>query len=882
MNVLLPLLIVAIAPDAPIENRYPEAVSVFHCNFDQSWDENFDGWPDHWTRRKGRGFPSYVAIKINEQPSPQGDRCLKIELDGGAAVAYSPPVKVDSLFGYVVEGYVKTEDLDHDRAYLSLTLMDGQRNRLQTFYSQKIRQSQGWKKIRLGPVSPESGDARQAVIGLHLQPQSQADLDGSASFDDVWLGRVPRLALSTTDAYNFFDRAEEVEVNCIASGFPGESPPVTFQLEDVLGRELARLDKPLGTSPADAGAKILPARFSPQPQATSGKTSWKPPVPGPGFYRVRATIRGRKGLVLRQQLGLAVVDSHRVPLRGEFGWTLPQGDQPLPLPVLNRLICQAGINWVKYPLWRDKRRGEETIEHLISFAERLSQQGIEMVGLLCDPPLGNWDDPPPGGRPASKKAADLFAPDPKVWYPSLKPVITRLATRVRWWQLGHDKDTSFVDHPNLSGKIAQVKAELDRIGQDVNLGLGWSWVNELPQGTQAKTPWRFLALSADPPMTHRELATCLDASQESQLQRWVVIEPLSKDRYPLEVRATDLARRMIAAKIHGAEAVFCPQPFSTQRGLLNDDGTPGELFFTWRTAARTLGGAKHLGSLQLPRGSSNFVFARGHDVVMVVWNDKPTEEVIYLGEDVRQIDLWGRSVSAAGSGGRGPEKKEHRQVIRVGRLPTFITGIHGPITRWRLDFALAEDRIPSISNHAHQNSFQLKNHFPRGVVGRAALVTPDVWKVTPPQTNFWLADSEQFTQGFQITLPHNASSGPHSIRTDFEVQAERSYRFSVYRRLEVGMGDVYIEIVTRLSAFGELEVDQRIVNRSDAPVSFRCQLFAPHRRRLRSQVIGLKPGRDQKLYRLPDGKQLIGQTLWLRADEIGGPRILNYRFQAEP
>jgi len=242
VNVLLPLLIVAIAPDAPpIEARHPEAVTVFHCTFDASWDKNFDQWPDLWTRRRGRGFPHYVRIEINRQPSPQGDQCLRIELDGGGAVAYSPPVQVDPLFGYVLEGYLKTEGLNHDRAYFSVTLLDEQRQRLETFYSRKVRQTPGWKKLRLGPIAPRSGDARLAVIGLHVQPESRADLKGAASFDDIWLGRLPRLALNTTGAYNFFDQAEQVEVNCVASGFVDlDGPPrVTFHLEDVLGRELA-------------------------------------------------------------------------------------------------------------------------------------------------------------------------------------------------------------------------------------------------------------------------------------------------------------------------------------------------------------------------------------------------------------------------------------------------------------------------------------------------------------------------------------------------------------------------------------------------------------------------------------------------------------------
>jgi hypothetical protein len=47
-----------------------------------------------------------------------------------------------------------------------------------------------------------------------------------------------------------------------------------------------------------------------------------------------------------------------------------------------------------------------------------------------------------------------------------------------------------------------------------------------------------------------------------------------------------------------------------------------------------------------------------------------------------------------------------------------------------------------------------------------------------------------------------------------------------------------------------------------------------------SQVVKLGQDRDQKSYRLPDGRELIGKTLWLRAEEVGGQRILNFRFVA--
>jgi len=49
---------------------------------------------------------------------------------------------------------------------------------------------------------------------------------------------------------------------------------------------------------------------------------------------------------------------------------------------------------------------------------------------------------------------------------------------------------------------------------------------------------------------------------------------------------------------------------------------------------------------------------------------------------------------------------------------------------------------------------------------------------------------------------------------------------------------------------------------------------------LRSQIIGLGRGQDLKSYTIENGRELVGRQLWLRAEEIGGPRILNYRFYA--
>ena len=118
----------------------------------------------------------------------------------------------------------------------------------------------------------------------------------------------------------------------------------------------------------------------------------------------------------------------------------------------------------------------------------------------------------------------------------------------------------------------------------------------------------------------------------------------------------------MAAKMQKADGIFVPDPFGAEHGLMNDDGTAGELLLPWRTTALSLAGAEYLGSLQLPGGSQNRVFLQNGKTTLVVWNDTPKHERFYLGEDVQQMDIWGRKTT--------PEQEGGQQGIDVGPVPT--------------------------------------------------------------------------------------------------------------------------------------------------------------------------------------------------------------------
>lgn len=908
------MLILAASPPAPMTDASAEAVEIRRDDFEEPTDVNYDGWPDDWVRRRGRGFPLYLPIEIVDDTAPphdQPNRCLRITLDGGAATAYSPAIDVSPRFSYALEGLIRCEQLVHDKAYLSLAFFDANENLLETYYSDRLRNAASWTPLTVGPVTPAHRDIRKAVIGVHLRPGEKEDLVGAALFDDLRLTRLPRMTLRCNNSYHVFASPDSVEVTCEVSGILDGSPTMLFELLDVDGRLLASAER---TMAADATGTPQHAVQS-SPSVYQGASTWKPPLTDNGFYRVRATLQGQESSLLRRELALAVTPPMKLAECGEFGWSLPRGTDPLPVKPLAELLSQVGVRWVKFPVWfaaGDNVRAEEIAE----LAERLGTSGIEMVAMLDKPPADTYQRFGSTGR---LDVATVFA-EPQLWRPVLDPVMSRLSLKVRWWQLGADDDISLAGFPELATRVGEIKEHLERLGQEIHLGIVWNWLYESPPAD--RPPWAFVSRHVNPPFTPSELGSYLAAlrtemphapgtalqagrptrpsleaghkSLESGLptrspssvleaglptlppsppaQNWIVLEPLARDGYPLEVRVRDLVMRMLAAKMNNADGIFIPDPFSPNTGLMRPDGTPGELLLPWRTTSLMVSGSQFIGSVNLPGGSPNYVFGRGDQAVMVVWNDLPTKETIFLGHDVRQVDLWGRETK--------PAQDQHRQVIEVGTWPTFITGVHEPIARLRIAFAFDQQQLASVYGTPQTLSFHFPNPFPLGVGGKLTLHTPEMWD-HPVQFPVKLAVGGAQSESFQVLLQAIASTGPQPVRIDFDITADREYKFSVYRTVQVGKGDVFIELSAQLDKLGNLIVTQNLTNKTEQPVSFDCLLFAPDRPRQRIQILDFPQGRTTHTYVLPEGQDLVGKPLWLRAQEINGRRVLNYHVTAE-
>ena len=924
MTSLLPLLIFVLGSAAPAEARCPGAIEVFHCQFDDSNDRDYDGWPDYWTRRHGPGLPRYVRIRIDPESPPLGGRSLRVTLDGGGGVACSPPIAVGAQSAYVLQGYVRTTNLKNDRVCMSLTFLDHEQRKVQAATSERIVANGGWQEIRLGPVVPDA-TAEQVLIGLHVEPQGDVeDLHGEALFGSLWLARLPRVALScnpTPPVGNLLAAGRNLEILCTASGIDAPKARIAFELQDARGRTLARKSRPVAF-PSAAKA----------PEGRIGQAAWKPDLSHPGFYRVLAAVQSDGQDNPGSQIGcteltLAVIPPQPLPPGSEFGWSLRGRDvgqvaegpgtgqignlphdtgkmpvapgqestpdsvnleEPSNLAPLTELLGRSGAGWVKYPLACVGGGKLPPLESLIAFHDRLNALDVTLVAMIYSPggEAATSDSSARSGgvAPHALLASEWLSAGTKLWYPPLEAIQGRLGAQIRWWQLGEDLDPGWAGYANLPAEVTKAKTTLDRIGQGVHVGLGWSGKSPPPAAPKkAARPWEFLAMVSDAGMDEAKLGEMLDAAKAPHVQRWVAIEPMASDAGDVEARAANLTRRIVMAKIHGAEGIFFPDPFDRKRGLVHADGSPTELFVPWRTVALLLGGTQYLGKLEMTECSDAHLFSHGGRLVAVVWNDRAVEETVCLGDEVRQFDLWGGSRECkplgAARAGQPPAANESCLRARIGRVPTILTGLDERLARWQLSAGLKQTQVASIPGQPQTNTLQFKNTFPQTISGKISVHGPARWRIEPRVVEFRLAPGEAWQCPLKIVLPGDVTTGRNLLGVDFEISADRVYRFSLDRSIEVGMDGLRLDITTRLNPHGDLVIEQTFDNPGKRPVNLRCDLLIPDRRR-ESAVVALPPGRNQRTFQLAQGKELLGKPLWLRAEEIDGPRVLNYPLVA--
>ena len=862
--------IAAVAVSAPLDVRYPAAIEVYRCDFEESSDDDFDGWPQGWTRHSGPGYPHYLEMHLSREPAPQGSQCWRFDLNGGAASTMSPLQPFDAGSEYLVEAYLKTEKLRHDDAFVVLHFLDERRRPVQSEFGPRMTGAVEWTKIRIGPVLCENPQARYVAVELHLKPTDEADLFGAACFDDVWLARLPRKNVRGSRPYNVFHHGEPIELSLTLTGLVAAPDRAKLELFDRAGRLVASEVRPATPLETRPGAKPR-ARLGPgaRPEVPPQKFTWTPTLTELGYFRGRVIVYDADGREVHEDATALVVVRPVEQLRDagssvedQFGWSfLRTEDVPLP-DQLHVLLHESGVRRIKYPVWydaQDKASGQK----IRTFVERMNVQGVGVVGTLTPAVSAS------AARylPSEYAAVQTFRKSRDEWFPAVEPVLLDLAFKLRGWQLGDDRDLGFLNLPGAVERIEAVKREFDRIEQDSAIGTTWSWLREPPPGE--RPTWRFLAMTAAPELTADEMIEQLRIPAPAGTSRWLTVSALPADEYSIEQRARDLVARLVAAKSAGADALYFLSPFSSETGLMEPSGAPGELYLPWRTVALLLDGAKPVGSLRLPEGSENRLFLRGKDAALLLSRAAPGIETAELPGDVRFFDLWGGPIE--------PRLVDGRRVVDVGVVPIVAVGLHRETVRWSEACRLEKTELRELFGAPQPATLEVKNTFGRPIRGRLTIGAPDGWMIQPRTFDVSVAEGESLRLPFQVTLPTNGETGPQMLRIEHDLMVDEQRTFTLYRDVQVGGSEILMEVETRLVG-DELEVEQRLINNSRQAASFRCELFAPNQRRVRTQAIEVHPGIDIRRYRLPDGRSMNGRTLWIKAEEVGGTRIISKRF----
>ncbi len=889
------------SPEGPKANRHELAVSsgnvvsLYDCDFGENWDKNYDRWPDGWTREISAKYPHYLKIgivPIEQDPAAVtkveglAAQALRINLDGGAALLRSPEIPVNPLFMYQVGVNLRVPALKHDRVWISMTYFDAKRQSIASVESQRVRGTQGWENLSIGPVLPPKNTVTYVVLELHVEPEDKtADLRGSIEFTNLRVGRFPKITLASNRADRIYIDPERPEIICEASGFQDPAARIVFELLDLNKNSLAKTEKPLRRAeetpqlavPAkqQAEAKASEKSESPVSQAVtvdalvySGNVSWKPPINEPGYYYVRVQMPGELGTINMRELSLIILRPLPGQTSGEFGWSLPEGEGPLSIGELADLAGQGGIHYLKMPVWSSSEKPAR-MEQLLWLSERLSLKRIQLVGMLSDPPEsvrsavsgGNID-----------LAAGIFSTPEQVWYPSLEPLISRLSVRVAHWQLGGDTDQSFTGYEEGNARITLLRKLFSRFGQQLRFSVGWDWLRELPS---EKPAWDTAVLGTKPGLTAEEQTAYLAATATVPVKRWVLIEPIPAEHYALETRIADLTQRMITAKAGRADGIFVPRLFSDSTGLLNSDGSAGPLFVPWRTVCYQLSGSEFLGSLSLDPSIKNYIFQRRDETTMAIWSTHDQEVRLQLGHDVKLLTPWGQELA--------PRREGEEVVLQLTNTPVLVTRVHTGLVKLQMSAALAKTRWASFFGRPQSNAIVLSNGFGQSVSGKVRIVWPQAWHVADRELPFKISPRDTIQVPFEITLPINAGTGQQTVGIEFEVNAERTYRFRTTREIDVGLDDLFAEFETRMTTNGDLEVEQRLTNRTDETVNFKCYLQAPGpRKRMTLQVLDHGQGIDVKIFQIPHAEDLIGTDLKLQLMEVNGSRVLNYMVKVKP
>lgn len=261
---------------------------------------------------------------------------------------------------------------------------------------------------------------------------------------------------------------------------------------------------------------------------------------------------------------------------------------------------------------------------------------------------------------------------------------------------------------------------------------------------------------------------------------------------------------------------------------------------------------------------------------MLLWNDVPTVEQTYLGDQLQASDVWGKNVSVREA---RSERGYPEQQFSVGPWPIFVRGIDLNVVRFHQKFELQLKNLDNGIAMAQTIPVSISNTLPQNATGKVTVVSPALLNGDRSESPLQLANGVQQNKALPVFIRTDASAGSHRLRFDFDLMANKQYNFSIYRSVVLGLGDIELIWDTTRREDDWLELRVEIRNNTELPATFDCKLFPVGRPYQRFRIGESKPGTTVQEIRLKLNQVERGSEAWLRCEQIGVGRVLNYRIQ---
>ncbi len=857
-------------------------------------DPNFLAIPLHQRLTDRPGYPPYGQVGFDTTQTASGDFALGLETQGGHTGAYlavgALPALPDS--DYLVTAKVKTQGLKHAGAVLVAYLIDedGQRIADSVRHTRLLRdeKNQGWVAVDL---KLRGRHQRAAFIGIeaHLvQPTPDPDhpladqqvvvqdVEGRAWFDDIGVWQLPSIDLRTQSPVNLIRAPER--------------PRIEAAVRDLAGRNLfARL------TVYDMDRRKVDEQVQPIFPGSPASWQWEPNLPGYGWflselavfddpegrlpYRTDAEALAKSGLnAAARSFGAFLHLPMHEPSEGDDVTRIGLDAQGVPedeLALLPDVVSTLGLRSLTVSAW-DRHTKLADLPRRQAFLERVVERA-----LTIGDDLTVSFDPVPQDLELSDGVNThdplvVFTRPVETWMPYVQPVLVTMGQLASAWQVGGEVSVSTTLEPDLLETLDEAHRAFGQWSPAPVFAMPGA-IN-LPTAATARhvSHKRVWPMGVVPEDLGRYLES-EDSAAAAPLT--LQIETPRADRVPHRQRASDLARRMIAAWQLDDAVALSVGPRWTRGGSDRLTLLPDPLLGVYANVAERLIGRRIVGEIDLGPGVRCLVLQHGdqEEGSLIVWNDSRREEFawleMYLGDEPVAIDLWGNRHEPSRRGGK------HR--LDLTPDPVFIEGVNLSLALFRAGFGLDRAFIPS-TQVPHQRTVRVTNPWPMTINGRFTVTGPGHWTINPQRQVFSLAPNASVDLPVAMSFPVSEAAGFKTFSARFEFQADREYVVDLTTPMAVGLENVRFEASLRLDkksnpGQADLIATCIITNIGDEDLSlnvFASHVDHPYAERL---IPRLEPGQAAiKNFRFPNaGAALVHTPVLCGVREVNGPAVLN-------